>query len=165
MLDALVCRYRDKGVLVDANLLIGYLMGLLGRRFLDNCRSTKVFTMEDFELLKVFLARFKLLVTTPHVLTEVSNLSGRLPQKMHEEFRLGFRKLIGMMNEQHEPAVRVVAQDSFLKLGVADAAITLIAPGNFLVLTDESALAGTLRKRGVDVLNFNDIRTSAWQKT
>jgi hypothetical protein len=51
----------------------------------------------------------------------------------------------------------------FVRLGMADTAIHLVAPGKYLVLTDELALVGTLRKRGVDVTNFNNIRMLNWK--
>jgi len=46
---------------------------------------TPTYTIEDFDLLERFMAELKILVTTPHVLTEVSNL-GDLPGQEREIF-------------------------------------------------------------------------------
>lgn len=163
MLATLVSKYRHKGVLVDTNLLIGYLVGSLGEHHLKNCRATKSFTIEDFTVLAQFLSRFTKLVTTPHILTEVSNLAGRLPEKLHQEFRSAFKVAIDKLLERSEPSKTIATSSDFIRLGLADTAITLIAPGSHLVLTDELALYGTLQKRGVDVVNFNHLRFESWQ--
>ena len=78
-MEALVAKYRRKGVLIDANLLLGYLVGSIHPRHLANCRATtRYFGEADFPLLNRFLIQFDRIITTPHVLTEVSNLGGRL---------------------------------------------------------------------------------------
>lgn len=78
MLHSLVQKYRRKGILVDANLLVVLLVGKLGPEHLKNCRATKSnsFTPDDYSLLVQGVAKFDKLVTTPHILTEVSNLAG-----------------------------------------------------------------------------------------
>ena len=149
---------------MDANLLIGYLVGSLSPHHLANCRATKGFTVEDFDLLRRFLEQFKQIVTTPHVLTEVSNLAGRLPASLHMEFRKLFRKIIEELSEHFEPSQKVSAHNDFLRFGLADTAISMIAPNRFLVLTDELSLFGLLANRKVDVINFNHLRTIYWQE-
>jgi hypothetical protein len=162
MVASLAGKYREKGVLIDSNLLIGFVIGMLGKQHLHNCRATKNFTAEDFDLLNQFLARFRKHVTTPHILTEVSNLGGRLPEGLHAEFRSVFRKLIHGFSEETPAARSIADHDVFLRVGLTDAAITLVSPGEFLVLTDELRLLGYLQKRGVDAVNFNHLRTLAW---
>jgi hypothetical protein len=53
MLHPLVQKYRRKGILVDANLLVVLLVGKLGPAHLKNCRATKSksFTPDDYSLL------------------------------------------------------------------------------------------------------------------
>ena len=89
-LQTLIAQYRSKGVLVDANLLVGFLVGTFNPQLLRQCRATKNFAPEDFTLLVSFLDRFERIVTTPHVLTEASNLAGRLPESTHSGFRAVF---------------------------------------------------------------------------
>ena len=52
MLQKLISKYRRKGVLVDTNLLVGLMVGTLGKEHLKDCRATQVFTAEDFDLLE-----------------------------------------------------------------------------------------------------------------
>jgi|ERR1700677_7437 len=164
MWEKLINKYRHKGVLVDSNLLIGYMIGTLNPIHLDNCRATKAFTPDDFILLKNFLGQFRKIITTPHVLTEVSNLSGKLPETLHAEFRAVFRVLIHALSEKCDSAENISKRDEFLRFGLADTAISMIAPGSYLVLTDEVSLAGLLQKRGADVVNFNHMRMIRMQE-
>ena len=162
-MEALIRKNRQRGILVDANLFLGFLIGSLHPRHLTDCRATtKHFGPEDFPLLKSFLGQFKRIVTTPHVLTEVSNLAGRLPLSLHTEFRVLFRTIINRLSEQSMPSRTVSAHDDFLRFGLTDTAISLLSSGRFLVLTDDASLAGLLATRRIDVVNFNHVRVSAW---
>lgn len=101
-----------------------------------------------------------MIVTTPHVLTEVSNLAGRLPENIHIPFRFFFATVIANLQERGVAASNLATAKHFVRFGIADTAITMIAPGDYLVLTEEAALFGYLSKQGIDVLNFNHIRVT-----
>lgn len=162
-LGSLVRKYRRKGVLIDANLLICHLIGAWDPGLLRHCRATKGFSSEDFFLLNSFLNQFERHVTTPHVLTEVSNLAGRLPESMHSRFRSVFRAAIERLGEEFKDAKGISKRQEFLRLGITDTAISVIAPGRYLVLTDEVALFGVLHQKGIDAINFNHLRSLSWQ--
>lgn len=163
MIAQLIARYRNAGLLIDANLLIGLVVGLLDRKLIENNRATiRPFTDEDSDLLVAFVGRFTRLITTPHILTELSNLSGKLPSHLHEKVRLVIKGLVlSRLFEENVSAATLVGHALFTRFGVADTAIHLIAPKKYLVLTDEFSLAQTLNARGVDVVNFNHIRMLA----
>jgi len=159
---SLVQKYRRKGILVDANLLVVLLVGTLGPAHLTNCRATKSFTPDDFSLLHRFVGEFQTLVTTPHILTEVSNLAGKLPQPLLEQFRVMFSAIVKSLSEQSRPAMDIALDAQFIKFGLTDTAITMIAPGRYLVLSDDLPLCRLLQRKNVDVINFNHIRTFGW---
>jgi hypothetical protein len=77
MLDAvgLIKKHRTKGVLINANLLVLYLVGSTNKNRIPTFKRTQVYTIEDFELLQGLIAYLGDVITTPHVLTEVSNLA------------------------------------------------------------------------------------------
>ncbi len=49
---------------------------------------------------------------------------------------------------------------AFPKFGLTDTGIVHSARGRFLVLTDDFRLAGYLQRQGIDVVNFNYLRTA-----
>ena len=156
-------KYFRKGVLVDTNLLIVLLVGWFNPQHLKNCRATKSsINPEEFLMLERFVGQFDQIITTPHILTEVSNLAGRLPESLHTPFRMVFSRMIETWAEQTRPAAEITKHPHFLRFGLTDTAISMIAPGSCLVLTDELPLFGLLQSRGVDVINFNEVREQAW---
>jgi len=159
--DRLLRKYARKGILVDSSLLVVYIIGNLDVGHLAKCPATKNFTGEDFGLLLNILARFQRVVTTAHILTEVSNLGGKLPGRLREEFRIVFRLAINQLSENGVAATAIANSNDFIRFGVTDTAITLLSPRSYLVLTTDFPLSGLLAKRGVDVVNFNHLRLGA----
>ncbi len=82
MLDAraLIEKHRLKGVLVDTNLLVLLLVGSVNKRRILNFKRTQNFAIEVFDLLSRLIRWFGKLVTTPHVFSQVSDLTD-LPGK------------------------------------------------------------------------------------
>ena len=72
MLDAgaLIEKHRAKGVLVDSNLLVLFLVGGVNRKRILDCKRTRgEFTIADFDLLQSLITWFGKLIGTPHVLS------------------------------------------------------------------------------------------------
>lgn len=165
MVAQLIAKYRNTGLLIDTNLLVRLIVGTLDRKLIKfNRADSRPFTEEDFDLLVEFATLFTRIVSTPHILTELSNLTGKLDSKRHSEVREIIKIFVlKKVDEAQVSAADIVQHEMFVRLGMADTAIHLIAPGKYLVLTDELALVGTLRKRGIDVINFNNIRMLNWK--
>lgn len=101
---------------------------------------------------------FKQLVTTPSVLTEVSNLLGQMPGAIRLPVFQRFSLSIQNLQELFTPSRELAQDPCFPKFGLTDAGIVRSAKGRFLVLTDDFPLAGYLEHQGVDVVNFNHLR-------
>ena len=159
----LVQRYRTAGVLVDTNILLLFFIGSVERRLIKRFKRTQGFEQNDFDLTIGFLKLFEnRIVTTPHILTEVSNLAGQLgPQK--QRFFSYFAKGISQLIEHYEPSANLAQAESFAKFGLTDTAIVKLVKDQFLVLTDDFPLSNYLGKQGVDVLNFNHLRFASWR--
>jgi len=76
----LIEKHRSKGVLLDTNLLVLFLVGQIDRRQISVFKRTRNFSVEDFHLLGRLVGTFGTLITTPHVLAQVSDLTD-LPGK------------------------------------------------------------------------------------
>lgn len=165
LLSELVQRYRAAGVLVDTNILLLLFVGSVERRLIERFKRTvsRGFEVSDYELLRNFLKLFDdRVVTTPHILTEVSNLAGQLGSQKQRFFSY-FAKGISQLIEHCEPSENLAQVESFVKFGLTDAAIIDLVKGQYLVLTDDFRLSNYLGKQGVDVLNFNHLRFASWR--
>jgi predicted nucleic acid-binding protein len=165
MLDAagLIEKHRSKGALIDTNLLLIYLVGKTNRRRIRDFKPCDVFEIEDLERLEELVEYLGKLFTTPHVMTEVSNLA-KLRGKELSAFRQLYKLLVEQMDEFYDESRSVVVDAAFMPLGLTDAAIALLQRRNLLVLTVDLDLWMTLQRRGVDAVNFNHLRASNWHR-
>ncbi len=150
----LVARYRQTGIVLDANLLVLLVVGLHDRARIATFKRTRQYTADDFDLLGRLIGGGTRITVTPGILTETSNLVGeaRLPV---------LRALIGRVAEKHMPAARLAESLFFDRFGLTDAGIAELA-GSHLILTGDFRLSESLRHRGFEVLNFNHLRTPGW---
>ena len=162
-LPELVKKHRGQGVLVDSNLLLLLFIGSYEKELIPKFKRTDKFLIEDFETLLNFLNFFQQIVTTPNVLTEVSNLANQLPEHTKAGFYSLFHSLIAHWNEQFISTSRLLSDAQLRILGIADLSISALAARPILVLTDDFRLAGKLQQRGLDVVNFNHLRSYIWE--
>lgn len=156
----LVKKYRDRGLLVDTNLLLLLFIGAFNRDLIGKDKRLAAYAPEDFDALIALMDFFpKRLITTPNVLTELSNLSGHLLQT---NFCNVFASTVDLLLEEFRPSLEVLSVPEMRRYGLTDGAISVVAKGKYLVLTDDFPLAGQLAKSGVDCINFNHVRTRAW---
>jgi hypothetical protein len=161
--DSLILRYSQKGILVDTNILLLYFVGKVNRERVGRFKRTEQFLAEDFDILLRLLNLFVVKLTTPNILTEVSNFINQLsePERtqcygiLSQEISLGFR-------EAYIESSESASLESFSRFGLTDSCIRILAKDNYLVLTDDFKLASHLNSDGIDVINFNHIRTINW---
>jgi hypothetical protein len=71
-------QHRTSGVLVDANLVYLFFVGTVRRALVGKAPHTDGYSVEDYDRLSAMLGWFRHRYVTPNVLTEVSNLAGKL---------------------------------------------------------------------------------------
>lgn len=157
-------KYVSKGILLDTNLLILLVVGLIGKAEISKHKTTGAYIPEDFDLLFNFLKLFKKIVVTPHVLAETSNLVDTFSG---EKKSYPFLAITDLLNksyvfETHLPAIEISGTDGFTKYGLTDIGLIKVAKDNYLLLTDDLKMSGFAEKSGVDVINFNHIRWLNW---
>ncbi len=89
-LKQLIQKHKSKGILIDTNLLLLYIVGLANVRQIRDFGRTSQFTTDDFETVNIVVKLFdRKIITTPHILTQVSDLIGR-----NYEFRLLLKLIV-----------------------------------------------------------------------
>jgi hypothetical protein len=161
-INELVARYKNKGLLIDTNLLLLYFTGTYDPNRIPKFKRTMAFTVVEFRLLNGFLDVFDKLVTTPNVLTEVSSLSGQLAENLRAAFYSDFANRIPLLEEHYVSSVDASSLAHFNKFGLTDSGIVQLVRDRYLVLTDDLKLAAYLQNCDIDVINFNHIRPLAW---
>ena len=151
-------KYSKKGLLIDTNLLLLYVIGYYDKKRIERFKRTKIFSPDDYELLIDFLRYFDKIVTTPNILTEVSNLLNQLSGKLKKDNYSCFSEIINSFDEQYTTSAITSQLQHFIKFGLTDSDIIEKAKGKYLVLTDDFKLYNYLAKEKVAVINFNHIR-------
>jgi hypothetical protein len=161
--DQLLARYKGKSVLLDSNLLLVFLSGSIDPNLFGRFKRVSAYTLKDYDLLVRLLGFFTILLTTPHILTEVSNLANSLPERIKPEWNRHFAALIASqqdtpgLRERWVPAAELALMSEFAAFGITDAALSALSV-EALVVTEDYRLSGALRSQGVQVLNFGDLR-------
>jgi hypothetical protein len=163
MLDALglIEKHRAKGVLVDTNLLVLYLVGTVNRQRILNFKRTGDFATEDYDLLVRLIDWFGKLIATPHVLSQVSDLTDLTGNEL-AEVRALFKLLVEQIEERYDGSRSLVGDPAFERFGLTHAAVATVCSRGILVLTTDSRLQLALQERDIDSLNFNHVRPLAW---
>jgi hypothetical protein len=159
---SLIAKYRTGSLVVDTNLLILYLVGNFNPDRISSFKRTQVYSQEDFYTLKSLVRHFSSVVTTPNILTEVSNLSSSLSQQFEHKIFTPFQKLIASLTEEYVQSIAASRHESFVRFGLTDSVIWELAKRDYLVLTDDFPLFGYLQSHRIDAINFNHIRSERW---
>ena len=126
-IDKLCLRYRKKGVLVDANLLLLLVVGNIDVSLIPRFKRTRTFVVEDHALLSRLLDFFSRIVTTPNILTEVSNLGSQLKDDRRPVFASSLQSTIDVLDEQYIQSHEVAETREFSRFGLTDAGILRLA--------------------------------------
>jgi hypothetical protein len=157
-LETLLQKHFNKSILVDTNLLLLFLYGAADRENLSKYKRTNKYTEEDFELLRNLLSQFSKIIYTPHILTEISNLTEKGNAAFYRKVLEKFSLLAVRDSEVFVSSETLIQKKSFSSFGLADSAIADIAESGTLIITDDLPLYGFLSLQGFDVINFTQIR-------
>jgi|SRR5579883_1996484 hypothetical protein len=153
----LLKKYRAKSVVLDANLMVLYLIGRVNRRRIPGFKRTQNHTIEDFRLLERLLDWFGGLVSTPHVFSQATDLAKPYGHELRL-VRSELKALTGSTRELYQNSQVLAHHPVFEQLGLADSALAAEADRGALILTADINLQVAIERRGKDALNFNHLR-------
>jgi hypothetical protein len=100
---------------------------------------------------------FRKSVTTPHVLTEVSNLACDLPEQTKSACLGKFHAMFADIAELPVPSMEAAKWQDFHFLGLTDSALALVSR-EYLIVTDDARFVKKLNDANLEALNFNHLR-------
>jgi hypothetical protein len=153
-----VRRYASRGGAVDTNLLLLLWLGGFDPAEVPRFKRTRKYAPEGFALLRDLVSPLSRLVTTPHILTELNNWAGQLPEETCANFRSAIAPIIVKSDERREAAATLVKEDGFPRLGLTDAALIRLAREGMLVITDDLPLYLYVSREQWPVIYFTHVR-------
>lgn len=155
----LVAQFRDKGILIDTNLLLVLLVGNVDRRQVGRIGRTEKYSRENYERITDVLGYFNRFIIIPQVITEAGNMLKRncptASTRLDLSMALKYFVHAGATRESRALSKRITIHPAFEDLGYADAAVLNVAAGHHLVFTDDGPLQNRAWSCGVDVLPFD----------
>lgn len=155
-LTKLVLKYRKSGIFVDSGILLLYIVGSQDPGLIGSFGRTANFDENDFILVSKFIENFDHKITSPHILTEVSDLLGE-----SNNFHAILEAYINFSEERHLRSKEIVISKSYLKFGLADSAIVEISQNSHLIFTADNRFYGYLASIGVDAVNFDLLKSAS----
>ena len=149
-------------LLLDANVLLLWIVGSLNSALVGNHRRLSSFDSDDFALVEGLAAQISHHISTPHVLTEVSNHLGSGPQQMVRDGTAALDAYIANLDEILISAKIVAANPEFHALGLTDATILHFSGADIRVVSTDFHLCNRLAAKGVDVINPRNFRTPGY---
>ena len=149
-------KHRSRGALLDANLLLVYIVGKCARNQLPHFQHTKQYS-DDFGLVERLVEFFPVHHTTPNVLTEVSNLG----KKLGVPFFQTLSKVVHVLTEHYCCSEDAADNPGSQTFGLTDS-ILLSLGRQVLIVTADGRLHRFLRSQNVEAVNFHHIRPYSW---
>jgi hypothetical protein len=147
-------------------LLLLYIIGAFDVNHIERFKRTNShFIKEDYYTLLKFLEISKnenKIITTPNILTEVTNFSNQLPDKIKNSYYNILAEKIDSFSEYYILSKDASKSDSFNRFGLTDCVIFQLAKDGYLTLTIDVNLCIKLQNNGNDAINFNHFRVYAW---
>ncbi len=144
-----------KRLLIDTNLLVLLVVGLVDRGAIATHKRTRTYSDSDFVLLASILDQFERIVVPSYVVAEASNLLAQTGnQELRESLLLALAELVknGILGAEIRERQITIAQLSNLEvvasLGVTDAAI--VDQRKIAVLSDDEGVCWRLRQKVPD---------------
>src|SRR6201986_1580889 len=136
----LIKKHQGKGVFVDANLFVLLMVGQVNPKRIQEFKRTQSFTEDDFKLLTTLIAWFGApVITTPHVLSQVSDLTD-LSGPEGKIIRRHFKATVETIQEEYDTARSLVNHRLFERFGLGDASVAAVCERNVVVLTADLQL-------------------------
>jgi hypothetical protein len=125
-IDRMTALQRGGRILLDSNLLLLLTVGSFERSLIARYKRTQMFSGSEYDLLVTIAESYTTLVTTPHILTEVSNLANALPAGLKPDWSRHFAAQMDIFSEVREESRVVARNDLFPEFGLTDASIALL---------------------------------------
>jgi predicted nucleic acid-binding protein len=143
-----------KSVVLDANLLVLLVAGYTDKNLIERHKNLSAYDTDGFELLVETLAGYSHIVVTPNALTEASNLLRQIGEPDRSRVTLMLGHLILAHEERYIVSKDAVAEKTFGRLGLTDAALLVVAREYDALLSADNDLYLAASTEGIEALNF-----------
>ena len=148
-----------KGLFIDTNLLLLYVVGRTGRQYITKHRRLGGYSRDDYAILLNILNAEDAVYVTPNILTETSNLLSQHGEPERSLFMAMLRYIIQASQELYVASTDASTNREFLQLGLTDSALLEVVSEDTPLLTvDVELYIAALAKGNEAAINFTTFR-------
>jgi hypothetical protein len=148
-----------KACILDTGPLVLWFVGNIDASKVGHQRKLEAYSMVDFNNLEGILNGFQYHITLPNILTEASNHIGAGNQTICEGAAEALARYAAKYSEEYVHSSGAVSNPKYLRLGLTDTAISMVALKGATVITVDHALFGQLTSDGIHAINLIHYRT------
>jgi len=123
-------------LLLDTNVLLLYLVARIQVKLIVSMKRLTSFEVGDHEVLGKLMVEYRSMITTPHVLAEVSNFVDQAPVLYRPALSASLAQFAVQHGEEYEPASQLVKQRAFESLGMTDTGLLSLSRRATILTTD-----------------------------
>jgi len=106
-------RHRRTGILIDTSILLLLFVGAVDTGLIAKHKRTSKFTVEQYTLALLLVERFTVILTTPNILSEVSNLAAQITNPYRTQIFAKFAAAITTVGELYHHSNTLSVQEGF----------------------------------------------------
>ena len=145
-------------ILIDANLLVLFVVGRTGRQLIGKHRRLREFSADDYDRLIRMISRFNQVVVTPNTLTETSNLLALHNDPERSRFLDTLRFVVENSEEVTVASVDACRHGAFRRLGLTDAVLLeIVSADTPLITVDLDLYVAASKKQPNAAVNFRHL--------
>jgi hypothetical protein len=144
-------------LLLDTNLLLFFLVAQVDLAILRSFKRVSLFRTSDLVPLRDLVEAFSALITTPHVLTEVSNFVDQAPPQWRPQLIDALRGFAEHQEERYEQASGLAMRNEFQHLALTDTGLLSLSK-DAVVATLDYELYHRILAAGGRAVHFDEVR-------
>ena len=144
-------------LVLDTNLLLLYLVSVVDLTLLNRFKRVSSFRLSDVLLLQGLVGGFRAMMTTPHILTETSNLVDQAPGDWRNSLIEALRQFAQGQREFYQASALLMNHVEFRRLALADTALVALSH-EATVATLDYELYGRIIGNGGMAVHFDHLR-------
>lgn len=144
-------------LLLDTNVLLFYLAAQVDLAMLGSYKRLSAFRTADLQPLRDLVEAFSAIITTPRVLTEVSNFIDQAPVPWRPQLIEALRTFVEKHEERFEASIGLAQRVEFKELALADTALLSLSKCAVIATLDGRLYQRVLASGGKAV-NFDHVR-------
>ena len=147
-----------KTLLLDANLAILLVVGIVDEGFIAKHKRLSAFDVTDYKILSNIVGASAGLLFCPNIASETSNLLRQTGEPMRSRLSKAFGEILRKVDEKYVESKIAASESDYVRLGVSDAVLLNMARSGSRLLTTDVELYLAAQNAGLDAVNYNHVR-------